>query len=133
MSNEFLENLALVAEIAALAEGNVTIDELEAMAEADDKQHNPFRRWKKLGDKSPSGRKGPDEKGDWECNKTSKYAQKCVGVGPDTEGQVKHINIDSGYKKKYNHDYKTGQSSGKYSPASRSGGKKKKAKSKKAA
>jgi hypothetical protein len=125
MTKSLYENLAVINAIATLADGNVDIFD-----EADSKEHNPFRRYKKLGNKSPGGRKGADEKGDWECSKTSKYAQKCVGVGPDTEGRIKHIKIDSGYKKKYNHDYKTGQADGKYTPAVRSGGKKKKAKKK---
>lgn len=122
MTVSLYENLNLIDTLARLAEGELELDE------TDGKQHNPFRHHKKLGNKTPGGRHGADEVGDWQCHKTAKYAQKCIGVGPDTEGRVKNIKISKGWKKNYNHDMKTGVASGKYTPAARSGGSGKKSK-----
>lgn len=104
----------------------MSTERFERAAALLEKAHSPFKRFSRLGAKSPAGRKGPDQRGDWSCSKKGKYVQRCIGVGPDTEGRVKIIRIKPKWKASYNADYKAGVASGAYKPGARSGGKYKK-------
>jgi hypothetical protein len=86
-------------------DGNVLVED-EVLAEA--AKHNPFKKWKKIGfgpraDKNDQGQK-------WKC-KCSNYSCRCIGIGRNSDAAPKRVNIDRGYKKAYNRQYKPWRSS----------------------
>ena len=132
MSTKFKENLALVETLSLLVEGKAEVvttyespdGEVFTDGELDEsgKAHYPFKRYDHLGNKTPQKSDGPNSAGKWNCTSDGPYSQVCHGVSPENEGWIKRVKVDKSYKKKYNHDYKTGMASGKYEPAVRSGG-----------
>jgi len=78
-----------------------------------DSEHYPFKNKSDLG----TGPRGQHHhKADkWDCSKCGKENGEtfcdCEGIGSN-KGHKKHVVINTAYKKKYNHEYKTGNDGG---------------------